>query len=151
MKTIRYLYAAALFATALLLVALFVCTLKIGDLTGSGDLGSALGAVFALLLTFVPFVCFLPVAALLIVFCVLVLARGESKKVARASLIVVCIFLPILLFAVVIDGVTVAGSSVLFSAVLIAAAAAYCCVFGLSVAHFCMLRRAQKRETEGEA
>ena len=146
MKKVRLLYAIVQFVAALLLVGLFVCTMKIGDLLGSGDLSSGIGAAISLLFTFIPFLLYLPVAATLIVFGVLLLlGRG---KVALISLIILSIFLPILLFSVVINGALVAGQSALFSAVLYAAAAVYCAAFGLSVAHFCLVRRERRRAAE---
>lgn len=147
MKKVKICCAVSLILSALLLAGLFACMMKIGDLTGStNDVGQGIATFFAILFTAIPLFLSLPVALALIVFGILLFVLKEGRKVAKASLIILSIFLPFLLFIVFINGITLAGQSTLFAAVLFSSLAVYCLAFGLSIAYLCLLRKQRKGE-----
>lgn len=144
MKSFRIVLSSILFCSAALLIALFFCTLNIGSFIGSDDLSSAIGAVIAVLLTFIPVFCYLPAALVFVLLGILLLVLKNRGKAAIALLTISSIFLPIFLFSFVIDGMTVAVKSAPFAAVLILTALLYLASFGMAIANIVLLRRETK-------
>lgn len=147
MKKLKGAFAASLFAAALATAALFVCTLRIGDFTGSEtDLAAGLGTVIAVLVTAIPAIAGLPVALSLAVIAVCLFACKKQRGSAVAALVFLSVFLPAFVFAVAVDCSVFASRSALLIYILTVCAVFYLAAFALSIAYTAALSKAAKAE-----
>lgn len=147
MKKLQGTFAVCLFAAALAIAALFVCTLRIGDFTGTeNDLSAGIGAVVAVLVTVIPAIAGLPVALSLVVIAICLLARKKQRGSAIAALVFLGVFLPVFGFAIVVDFSVFAARSTLFAAILSVSSFLYLLAFVLSIVYLAAVNRAKGEE-----
>ncbi len=145
MSKLKGIFVVFLFAAVLSIVALLVCTLRIGDFTGGEtDLASGLGAVIAILVTAIPVLAGLPVAGALVVIAICLLAVKKQRGSAVAALVFLSVFLPAFAFAILVDCSVFAARSALLAGILAACALFYLGAFVFSIIYLAALGKAER-------